>query len=422
MSKEETVQLMRHEFGAFLAAHKAAQIDFIDEAKQRLAIIGAWNDDSVLLAIDSGSKALSSALNSVILLERFSAIYHPTTREIEFIYAALPLSTYLSGRMFSFELKGKSHTCRYAESSPELLAIAGSFRPGRKRTESDYRNLVYIEPYVRMQNDAKSLERFGYTKPSSFWVSNIDPNEDELYELARHLNFYMSYYDSGSPNIYLVDRAIDDPGLKPQERYRHKSFPPKIKATPIDDELLHLWHASRRGDEARKFVYGYQILEYASHYALEAEARSRIRKHLSAPHVSNHPDDVIAEILDLLSDVKVQDHLKIDWTLKRAVDPKLVWEEIEKHKDFFSEPTEFDGGVTIDAIVSKNTQADDFAKAWPKSTAVAMRNIRNALSHGREARQVRIIAPTSRNLHKLRRWLMLMSTVTGEAIVYLRDV
>ncbi len=393
MTKNEVLQSKQSEFSPFLLAHPSAKIDFIDDAKHRLAIIGAWNDDSVLLAIDTNSKPLSDALNNVVLLERFSAIFHPDTQEIEFIYSALPLSSYLSGREFTFDLAGKSHKCRYAECSADLLAIAGCFRPARKRTESDYRNLVYIEPYVRMQNDPKFLERFGYTKPSSFWVSNVDAAGDELYELARHLNFYMSYYDSGSPNINLVDQAIDDPSLTPLERYRHKSFPSKIRASRIDDELLHLWHASLRGDEARKFVYGYQILEYAAHYALETEARSRVRKYLSAPHVADHAEVVIAEILDLLSDTKVQDSVKIDWTLRRAVDPKLVWEAIEKHKEFFAEDTVFDGGVTIDALVPKSMKGEDFAKALPKTLPIALRNIRNALSHGREARQVRIIAP-----------------------------
>ena len=57
---------------------------------------------------------------------------------------------------------------------------------------------------------------------------------------------------------------------------------------------------------------------------------------MSAPHASDHGEETISEILELATDMKAQDAAKIDWVLKRAVDPKLVWTEISKHFDFFS--------------------------------------------------------------------------------------
>jgi len=141
--------------------------------------------------------------------------------------------------------------------------------------------------------------------PFSFWIRNIEWNDNEVVALCRHLNFYITYYDSYSPNIDM--HATKQEGAKPRERYISGSFPKTIVATELNSNLMHFWAGSRGGDMFRRFLYCYQILEYASFYYVEDSIKRAIKKTLTTPHIQDEMDGLIVDILDCVQGSRVWD-------------------------------------------------------------------------------------------------------------------
>ena len=122
------------------------------------------------------------------------------------------------------------------------------------------------------------------SEPLSFWIDNIEwGNADAIVELVNHLNFYMKYYDAISPTV-IVFYPKEAQSLKPQTRFAFGTYPTHIEGKELDDVMLILWEASRSGDNARRFLYCYRIIEYASFGYLEAKARIETKRILAAPH------------------------------------------------------------------------------------------------------------------------------------------
>ena len=72
-------------------------------------------------------------------------------------------------------------------------------------------------------------------------------------------------------------------------------------------------------------------------------------------------------------------------------------------------------------IVKVGWSEADFAVNGIATFSTAVRNIRNALSHGRDQRTTAVIAPTTHNFERLQPWTALMSVAAGEVMVY-KDV
>jgi hypothetical protein len=86
--------------------------------------------------------------------------------------------------------------------------------------------------------------------------------------------------------------------------------------------------------------------------------------------------------------------------------------------DFFTSPTTFDGGFVLDPLLPKNPTEDHFCHSGIPQFSRFIRDIRNALSHGRDIRTVSVIAPTHRNFSLLEPWVILMNVAAGEVILY----
>ena len=102
----------------------------------------------------------------------------------------------------------------------------------------------------------------------------------------------------------------------------------------------------------------------------------------------------------------------------QSVDPLLLWNEIEKIIENFSQDVVFDGGFELQKLVSGVGSKDEFLNSGLKKFCNLSRKIRNALSHGKEERSAAVITPTRANFEKLRPWSHLMIVAAGEVIAY----
>jgi hypothetical protein len=184
--------------------------------------------------------------------------------------------------------------------------------------------------------------------------------------------------------------------------------------------MLTLWESGLPGaiEPVRSFLYNYQILEYAAFYYLKEDLARTIRRIVSMPDIVVRADEASRQILDALVEERTTEEAKIASVVQQAVDPAAVWAEIESKADFFADPTEFEGGFTLPALIKKGWGLDDFKHAWIPKLPDSFRKLRNALLHAREQRLARCIAPTALNNHLLRPWNGLISVASSQIILF----
>jgi len=402
----------------FLTHNKYSAIELHEKSQTDLVVARPWNDKSLFLHLSEDQDELFEALNNVILPERFTAIWHRDSGDFEVIYTAWPLEgsqAELVDRSFTFSFRGKSYQCKFAPSSPRLLTIAKNSEPiGPSST--DHRNLRSYQYFIETKNDPDKPE-FLDLSPVSFWVSGVQWDDESVVDLARHLNFYMSYYDFSSPAIIIHPPKQESTSL-PRTRYIAQKFPQQIEAEELSSNLMHFWEASKTGDVFRRFLYCYQILEYSSYYSVEDNIRRSIRKVLTTPHRRDEMDSMIIKIIDHVAESKVWEGNKLESLLRAVVDCRLVWNEIQKHREYFLNPIQFDGGFHLRPLIVEKSTFETFAHDWYSRFAQTIRSIRNALSHGKEQSMSSVITPTYTNFYSLRPWGHLISIVAGEVVVY----
>jgi hypothetical protein len=172
------------------------------------------------------------------------------------------------------------------------------------------------------------------------------------------------------------------------------------------------------GDPVRRFLYNYQVLEYAAFFYIEDNIKREIKRALAAPHAMDDLNILTDQVIEALAESKISDPQKLDNLLKTVVKPELIWREIEPNLKVFSAPWKFDGGFLLQPITKDNWKADDFSVNWIPAFSNAVRSIRNALSHGREQRMTAVITPTTANFQKLQLWISPISLAAREVLHY----
>jgi hypothetical protein len=85
----------------------------------------------------------------------------------------------------------------------------------------------------------------------------------------------------------------------------------------------------------------------------------------------------------------------------------------------FTAETTFDGGAKIGALITQKSDPEgNFKDKWPGNFSKAIKDIRNALSHGREKRTQFPITPTVANFGRLSPWAALMHVAASQVVVY----
>lgn len=337
------------------------------------------------------------------------------------IYTAYKLTkpaTDWENRNFIFNFGGVDYECGFSDSSKALLCLAMSFRPIGP-TLSNYRNLV---SFYQFSNTASSTRtgpnRFG--KPISFWIKDIDWEEDRVLKILSNLNFFMTYYDSFSPSVIIHDVVETEEDSPEQFRYRHGIFPAAMGAKPIDQDLLHFWYASFIGDNARRFGYLYRIIEYSSYTYMDSGFERQIKKIISSPHSFGDIHSTAISLAAALQETRLDDVNRFLNVFKDSVDMDLIFEFVEKNIDFFSCQNAFDGGFRLEALVSPKIDRAEFKLNGAANCCSRLRAIRNALSHGRDQKSSSVITPTERNFERLGPWVTLLTLAAGEVMLYHR--
>lgn len=421
---EAVVEEAKLALAQFLDAHPYSSVGTIESrGKSFPAICHPWGDDSIAFKIPEDPTRLFETLNSVVLPRRFTGIWHREKRAFEIIWTAYRLpegQEEIENRAFSFNFSGLNIDCHFSESSEELLIIAEANIPlGMSLTQ--FRNLQSFDVYTSLQKSKHKPPtniQVSIGKPISFWIKGIEWNEDSVIDLIRHLNFYMTYFDSDSPTVAIHDISDTDHSHNNRVRYCIEKFPETIKSRKIDDTLLNFWQAATSGDGARRFLYYYRIIEYSAHYYLEATTKSSLKKILSAPY--NH-DDVsllVERVLGTLNSGKPDDVAKFNALVRDALDVETAWREITNNKVAFSQAIEFDGGYTLAAVCGPKTDLKEWEPRGIETVSRAFRDIRNALSHGRDQKTGAVIAPTAANFKRLGPWVHLIAATAGEVMLY----
>lgn len=416
-----TVSEYRKKLATFLSHNSWSKIERLnedEEADSSPAILNPWNDDSVALVLPRFSEAAIKRLNGVTLLPAFSAIHHRRKRALEFIFTPYRQQE-VDGRTFSFSFEGANYSCRFSSPSEVVLDLALASDPQGPSTGTDYRNLRQFRRYLSLREKHGKEEPFNkHFKPVSFWIEKCDCCEQDLIRLAQHLNFYMLYFDSKTPVIQIHESHSEVARLPERDRYLWDAFPEEIAARALDPYLLaQLTSAREAGDVYRRFIYYYQVLEYAGFYYLSDKSVRRVEAVLKSPETPSFPRGAWQRIQDILTDEKMQDAAKIVAVVTDCVDAGVVWKEIEPLRKSFEAEIVFDGGYVVKPCIAPSTDLEGFKTSGLDKLITTLRNIRNALVHAREQRMSNVITPTKQNHQKLLPFTRPLATIAQCLVV-----
>jgi len=378
-----------------------------------------WGDLTLEFEDKETEAVLWEAVSQLRLPPRFSAIWHSDSRDLEVIYGFLAPSDDCIHRQFEFHYLGKRYLCEFAVGSDRLRLLAGAFKSTAPPSTTNHRNLGAIRGMLRALRRPTAPEPLKTLTLTSFYVRDLRLQEEHLVDFARHLNFYMGYFDRFSPLMLIHEGVLAQPAGTRALQYPHGPFPAAINAPQLDPYLLALLEGADRASEAfRQYLHYYQILEYAAFYYVRQDLHKAVRRILTSPELLTRVDDLTSQLLDILVDERLGEEQKMQSVCQQAVDTQLVWRQIEHRADFFSRATDFDGGYSAPALIKAGWTHDDFATAWIPKLPDTLRHIRNALIHSREQRHAHCIAPGMANRRLLRPWADLIRVIAEQIMIY----
>jgi hypothetical protein len=408
---------IRSELGPFFEANPDATLT---EKDGKFSIERPWGDRSVTLVLpqeENEREHLNRALNNLLLPARYSAIWHRDTKDFEVLWTAFKVTGAAAdviGRSFSYRFRGKEYRCEFGRSSDRVIALAkASFPVGP--SETDYRNLPPFDAYARNDAPTPLLGLLG--TPNSFWIRDLDWNEDDVLALISHLNFHINYFDLSSPVVMIHSPPYAGTFARPT-RYPAGAFPGKIIAMETDATILNLWSSARTGDPTQRFLYYYRILEYSASAYLDASARSALRMALALPNALDDLSGLTESVVAAVQRMKMDDFARYETMLREIIDPKLLWRELSLNLSAFTSETEFDGGFRQPALMAAGRTATTFTVQDVATFARAIRDIRNALSHGRDQKSGATITPSTHNSARLQPWVGPVRLAASQVVLY----
>jgi len=396
----------------------------IKERKGIYYISNPWDDESLSFKIEKEDESeLIKALNSLILSPRFSSIYHLDSNEIEYIFTLLDKKSPYINRDFEFILEGKTYYCRFANTSERLLIISKTFRPSGEESDTSYRNLLLFNMFMNPEFKQKSKVKedlFANRIPISFFVKGFDRfEEDKIIEVSKHLNFFMSHYDKESPYILIHSTKTEKGESIKELKLPEMEFPKKISSGKKDPILLDIAIAAHLSKQIRlKFLYYYQILEYAAFYFVDSEVKQDILRIITSPTIHANPDKHINDLMDIITKLKETEDVRLNKLIKSGCSIGEIWKEIQLYMPYFSSRQEFEGGFYIEPLITKDMTQGDFSREWFPKIPDTLRKIRNALVHSRDTRLGLVIIPSRENDPKLKPWIPIIRCVAEQTLIY----
>ncbi|RXG21154.1 hypothetical protein [Leeuwenhoekiella aequorea] len=249
----------------------------ITQEEDKIHIQNLWGDDSFFLRFDEETDL--NFLNEYFFPPELMAMYSLENNKMEvFAFPVSPESDLIK-RKFDFNFRGETFVCKWAEPSDEFIKIASAFREQKEESRTAYRNLRQFRDYYRIDELPKFLSKyFEDKKPFNFVVEgNLSKIQVDIIEFSRTLNFYMSYFDRETPAIQILSSPYDRETFNLPCYSLFDTFPSSINATDIDSILLDIISVANNNSDPRlRFIFYYQILEYASYYFLKSDIKDKL--------------------------------------------------------------------------------------------------------------------------------------------------
>ena len=120
----------------------------------------------------------------------------------------------------------------------------------------------------------------------------------------------------------------------------------------------------------------------------------------------------------MIAEDKASDEAKLVALVQQTVDPSYIWFDIEPRVEFFSQATDFEGGLSLPALIKQGWTGDDFRTAWIPKLPDTLRRLRNGLVHAREQRQSKCVMPSRSNQALMVPWAAVAMAAANQVVLY----
>ena len=379
-----------------------------------------WDDPSIELVVDPADSSLKEDLNSLRLPPKFYAIWHTDTKDFEIIFRLVPGGSRYESRSFEFVFEENVYKCEFDVASCRLINLVNSYRPCEDAISTEARNLRMIRSFndaVQSADADRAEELTGEYTILSFYVRNVEFEEEMMVSLTQSFNLYTTFYDRAFPLVHIHHPDPTGEQVKVTTT-PNGTFPERIVAHRVDDYMYSIWEESVKTHDAfQRFLHTYQIIEYASFYYLKEETNDAVRRIVSSPAIHEELDTSVGKILDILTDDRTAPEHKFQRVISKYVEPSIVWNMMEPVREYFQVDRKFDGGYVQKALIREGWELSDFALTWASVIPDTLRKMRNAVVHSREQREALVISPTRENEMWMDIWSELTSTIAMQIMI-----
>lgn len=373
-----------------------------------------WGDDTFICRFDKNRDF--SPLKNVELPNEFAGILHKDKNCLELIYGIIPKTEKTTDRKFKFHFDNLEFEGSFEKPSECVNLLASGFRVTDIASDTNYRNLRVFNDYSK-PNQSEGLKKFYSDKnPTSFFVKgDFSKINNDFIKLAKHLNFYMRYFDRKTPIILIfnADKEIEKFNLPCHTAI--EEFPDTIKGRKIEPVILDLLHVANETPNIRlKYIFYYQILEYCSYYHLNEGLKRKLNNIVKNPNVLNNSEHYSRQIIEEFKNYfkTNDDKQKLEKLVLDFCEYEDIKLEIKCNHVYYSQDIVFDGGFKVLAIIKNEDEAENPPKEILKNIIDRIDKIRNVLVHIRESRENQVILPTSKNNHQLTPYLYLIRRIS----------
>jgi len=396
----------------FLLLNKDVEIK---EEVEHYNLCNLWYDNTFMCRFEKNTDF--TPLDSISLPKELSAIIHKNTSKIEFIYDTILNDDEIKKRKFEFFYKGIKYKGYYDNISESLKLLATGFREIQNRTDTSYRNLEKIRDFFKQETLPKYIQKyFEKRQPVSFFIEGeIEKENCELFNLFKHLNFYMVFYDRKTPQILIFDEDQEQMKYKLPCISEKTPFPSTINLKSVDPILLDLLHVAKTTANIRmKYIFYYQVLEYCSYYYLNQDLKRRLNNVIKNPDILEKAESYSRVIIEEFKDYFKQndDSSKLEKLIIDFCNYDDIKNEIECNWEYFAKNIEFDGGFNLPALIKNKEESENPPKTIMKEVKSNIDKIRNVLVHIRESRENKVIHPSKKNHDLLIPYLYLIRRIS----------
>lgn len=382
------------------------------EETEHINLEKLWDDTSFMCRFEKNTDF--EPIANIYLPPEFAGLLHKKDNILELIFFPLEKSEPFLTRKFSVSFGEKKYECHFDEPSQALQLLAKNFKEKDNQSDTNYRNLKVFRDFYRPEIRPKGAEKFFENKsPYSFFITGSFEDLD-LVNFAKHLNFFMSYFDRVCPQIMIFQPKREQEVYKLPCYTNDNEFPETIQGRNIDPIIIDLLTiASDTSNIRLKYLFYYQILEYCSYYHLNEEIKRKLNNIIRRPDVHNNSGHFSRIIVEEFKNYfkSNDDKQKLEKLILDFIEYDDVKEEIKCNAKYYAQDIEFDGGFKIKALIKDEKEAETSSPDILKNLIDRIEKIRNVLVHIRESRENKVILPTPKNSHQLVPYLFLIRRV-----------